>query len=407
MKSQNHFIPRPKYMQILEKTREMPMIKIIIGMRRCGKSALLEMFRDSQMDNYSEDRLYYRRFDEELEGDLPDHRKLIDDVKSKVPVEPGTLILLDEIQDVDGWERAVMTFFTSGADVYITGSNARMLSSDLSTKLSGRFVEIEVLPLSFREYIQFRDVSVGESDPTVLFEEYWRNGSLPAVAVLKESQTEMIPMIVSGVFNTVFVKDVLERNNVRNVMLMNNINRYLLKNVGNRVSVKKSAGYLTSMGIKTTPATIDNYIGMLESAMLFHRAMRIDSLTSSYLMTSDKFYCNDLGIRNMLVGCREADMNGILENLVYMELRYRYGDVSVLSTGRYEVDFVVNAAKNPRYFQACYDLSETEARTREVRSLKLLDDNYPKTIITWLRYPLDDIDGIKVIPVTEWLLEDD
>ncbi len=405
MEYHNSFITRPKYMRLLEDSVGLPAIKILIGMRRCGKSTLMEMFHDSKINEFDADRVYYRRFDEEFDEDVPDYRGLIDDVRSKVRVEPGTLILLDEIQDVDEWERAVSTFFSRGADVYITGSNSHLLSTELSTKLSGRYIEIEVLPLCFREYIDFRR-SVGDgSDIERLFSAFYREGSLPAIALLNERQKEMVEMIVSGVFNTVFVKDVIERNSIRNVSLCNNVNRFLMKNIGNRSSVRKCSGYLTSKGLKTTPATVDGYIRMLEGALLFHRLKRVDAETRSYLMTSDKFYCNDLGIRNHIVGLREQDMPGILENIVFMELKYRYGSVTVLSIGGLEVDFMAETEKGPEYFQVCYDMSSPDTLEREARSLKSLNDNYPKTIVTWFRYPVDDIDGIRVVPVLDWLRE--
>ena len=406
MEQKHHYIQREKYQQFLRKTIGLPAIKIITGMRRCGKSSLMVMFRDELIEKGIEQRhLYYRKFDDELENDLPDYRGLIDDVKSKVEIGPGTFILLDEIQDVEGWERAVTSFFENGSDLYITGSNAKLLSSELSTKLSGRYMDIEVLPLNFREFIEFRR-SIGDgSDSEALFERYYRNGGLPAVALLNESQEDLVNTMIMGIFNTVYVKDVLKRNSVRNVSLMDNISRFLMKDIGNRVSVKNAAGFLTSKGMKnaSTPQTIENYISMLEAAFLFHRAKRLDSETRTYLITTEKFYGNDLGIRNCIVGMKEEDLDGVLENIVFMELKFRYGDVSTFNVDRYEVDFFVKGRDGPEYYQACCDLNRSETFEREVRPLKSLDDNYPKTIITWVGYPLRDIDGIRVINVRDWL----
>ena len=409
MKQDIRILPREKYQDMLRRSEGAPVIKIITGMRRCGKSALLMLFRDELISNGKGEHVYYRKFDDELESDVPDHRGLIEDVKAKVDVGPGDYIILDEIQDVEGWERAVMSFFENGADVYITGSNAHMLSSELSTKLSGRFIEIEVLPLSFREFISFRREAGDESDIAGLFERFYRNGSLPAVALLEKTQENLVDTMIMGIFNTVYVKDVLERNSIRNVALMDNLNRFLMKDIGNRVSVKNASGFLTSMGMKrqTTPQTIDNYISMLERALLFHRSKRMDAETRTFLVTTEKFYCNDLGIRNSIVGLRVEDLDGILENLVFLELKYRFGSVFTLGVGRHEVDFIVKGDKGPEYYQACYDLNKEETFNREVTPLRSMDDNYPKTIVVWNDYPLKDIDGIRVVRIMDWLTGSD
>lgn len=409
MKQDIRILPREKYQDMLRRSEGAPVIKIITGMRRCGKSALLMLFRDDLISNGKGEHVYYRKFDDELESDVPDHRGLIEDVKTKVDVGPGDHIILDEIQDVEGWERAVMSFFENGADVYITGSNAHMLSSELSTKLSGRFIEIEVLPLSFREFISFRREAGDESDTAGLFERFYRNGSLPAVALLDKTQENLVDTMIMGIFNTVYVKDVLERNSIRNMALMDNLNRFLMKDIGNRVSVKNASGFLTSMGMKrqTTPQTIDNYISMLERALLFHRSKRMDAETRTFLVTTEKFYCNDLGIRNSIVGLRVEDLDGILENLVFLELKYRFGSVSTLGVGRHEVDFIVKGDRGPEYYQVCYDLNNEDTFKREVTPLRSMDDNYPKTIVVWNDYPLKDIDGIRVVRIMDWLTESD
>lgn len=406
MNGPSPYITREKYLRFLEDSRDVPLIKVIIGMRRCGKSVLLEMFRDRLVEmGVNPDRIYYRKFDQELEGDVPDYRGLIESVKSSVSVSEGSYILLDEIQDVDGWERAVESFYGVGADVYITGSNANLLSSELSTKLSGRTIELEVLPLNFMEFRTFRS-SVGDhSSDDVLLEEYMHLGGLPLVALIDGKVPGMADVVTNGVFNTVYVKDVLRRNKVRNEALMGNLNRFMMRNIGHRTSVRSAANYLTSAGCKTTPDTIDNYISMLESALLFHRARRRDSRTREYLRTFDKYYCNDLGVRNSIVGMRPEDIDGILENIVFMELRYRYGQVDVCDIDGKEVDFTVWTPDHKAYYQVTYDMSSESTREREVSALKALDDNYPKYIITFTAYPLKDIDGIHVVKLSDWLTE--
>lgn len=397
-------IPRRRYQDILERSRDLPVIKVITGMRRCGKSYLMDLHKKYLLDSgVPPSRIYHRKFDIETEEDVPDHRDLIDDARSKLELGPGTYILLDEIQDVDGWERAVETFFGMGADVYITGSNSRMLSTELSTKISGRYIEVDVKPLSFTEYRDFRKTAGDMSPDKELLRKYIRNGSLPTVALLDQDDSELLELIITGIFNTVYVRDVLNRNNIRNEPMMGNLNRYLCRNIGDRTSVRSAAKYMTSSGMKTSPETIENYINMLADSRLFYRARRIDSKTKDYLVTFDKYYCNDVGIRNTLVGLRPDDYDGILENLVYMELLFRYGKTDVCDVDGKTVDFVVWKNDYKGYFQVAYEIDSRQTLERELRALKGLDDDYPKHIITMEKYLADEVDGIRIMTFLEWV----
>lgn len=336
------FINRPTYQDLLRRSIHTPMIKILVGMRRTGKSTLMKLFiGDLIASGISKSSIFYRKFDEELEDERPDLRRLIEDVKSKVTVGSGSFILLDEMQDIDGWERAVESFYDAGAEVYITGSNANMLSSQLASKLSGRFVEINVYPLSFREFMDFRRARGDKSDENKLLKRFQQTGSLPAVALMEEGDADLIDMMLTGIFNTVFVKDVVQRNEIRNGVKISNLNRFMMRNIGDRVSIRSAAGYLTSTSSKTNPETVDSYISMLESAMLFYRAKRMASATKDYLRTSEKFYCTDIGIRNSLVPPHPDDIEGIMENIVFMELKKKYGTVCTYDVDGKEVDFAV------------------------------------------------------------------
>lgn len=392
-------------MNILRSGRDTPFIKILTGIRRCGKSTLLNMFRRELLESGVPDEcVFHMDFDNDG-ADVPrDHRALTDLVESSVEVMPGTYIFLDEVQNVSEWERSVSSFYTKGADVYITGSNSQMLSSELSTKLSGRCLEIHVMPLVFSEYVRFRD----SRDIDKLFDDYIRDGGLPAVALLEDTQSEsIIPQIIDGVFNTVFVKDVIQRHSVRNVQSMLNLFRFIMRNIGDRTSARNTANYLTSSGVKTSHVTVEDHIGFLEEAFLISRAKRYDTKTKGYLVTSDKFYATDLGVRNSVAGLRQIDdLDGIMENIVYQELRYRYGDVAVLSVDNLEVDFVSDPVRSPMYWQVCLNIGDAGTRERELRPLRAIQDNYPKTIITYDRFPMDDIDGIKVVQLRDWLLND-
>ena len=400
----DNLVPRPRYQQLMMRLIKTPTIKIIVGMRRTGKSMLLRLFmRDLMESGIDPSAIYYRKFDEELDEERPDLRGLIEDVKSKIDVGKGSFILLDEVQDIEGWERAVESFYDAGADVYITGSNANMLSSELATKLSGRFVEIDVYPLTFSEYVDFRRNRGDNSGDVALLQRFQQTGSLPAVALMDAEDTDLIDMMLSGIFNTVFVKDVVQRNEIRNSAKISNLNRFMMRNIGDRVSIRSAAGYLTSTSSKTSPETVDSYVSMLESAMLFYRAKRMDSDTKGYLRTSEKFYCTDIGIRNSIVPMRPDDIDGIMENIVFMELKKKYGQVCTYDVDGKEVDFVVWTPKYKGYYQICSDISSLTTLKRELAPLKAIDDNYPKYIICKGNPTYDDVDGIRIIEYDGWV----
>lgn len=395
-------IPREHYLSRLRELRGFPAIKVLVGIRRCGKTTIMESFRDELIaGGVPESRTYSANL-ENITRTFATPKDLVDDVVAKVGDLRGSYLFLDEIQALDGWESAVSTFHTEGADVYITGSSSKMLSSELSTKLSGRFVEIHVQPLTFSEYLMFREGS--GKDVADLFQDYVRHGGFPAVALLEDRSPRSIPDMLSGIYNTVYMKDVVERNRLRDAPLLPHISAFLMKNVGNRTSIRSIANYLSGRRIRSTPDTVDSYVSFMESAMLFSRAKRLDSKTKEYLVTTDKFYVADTGIRNSLVPFTYGDMGGIMENIVYNELVYRHGDVAVCDIGGLEVDFVADPMGRPSYYQVCLDMSDAATVEREVRSLKALDDNYPKTIVTYDRYVLDDIDGIRVVGIVDWLL---
>ncbi|MBO5519211.1 MAG: ATP-binding protein [Candidatus Methanomethylophilus sp.] len=380
------------------------MIKILVGMRRTGKSTLMKLFiEDLVASGTDPSAIYYRKFDEELEEERPDLRGLIDDVRSKISVGRDSFIFLDEMQDIVGWERAVESFYDAGAEVYITGSNANTLSSQLASKLSGRFIEINVYPLTFREFVEFRRARGDKSDKNKLLKRFQQTGSLPAVALMEEGDADLIDMMLTGIFNTVFVKDVVQRNEIRNGVKISNLNRFMMRNIGDRVSIRSAAGYLTSTSSKTNPETVDSYISMLESAMLFYRAKRMDSATKDYLRTSEKFYCTDIGIRNSLVPPHPDDIDGIMENIVFMELKKKYGTVCTYDVDGKEVDFAVWTQNYKAYYQVCSDISSADTLKRELAPLKAITDNYPKFIVCKGNPGFEDVEGIRIIDYDEWV----
>lgn len=395
-------IPREHYMERIRWARDTPFIKVLTGIRRCGKSTLLNMFIDElRASGIDDDRIFSVNLDDEGCG-IGTYTDLISAVESHITAFEGSYIFLDEVQNIPEWERAVSTFYVRKADVYITGSNSNMLSSELATKLSGRTLEIPVRPLVFSEYVRFRRID----DRQRLFGDYIRYGGFPAVALMMDRMPSQIPSVLEGIYNTVFNKDVAGRHEIRGTATISNLCRYMMRNIGDRTSARGAAEYLTSKGLRTQPATIEQYIGFLEEAMLFSRAKRLDSKTKEYLRTADKYYASDLGIRNILVPFTPNDLDGILENVVYNELCYRCGGAVVVSVGNTEVDFMTEPPGPASYYQVSVSVANPETLERELRSLRALDDNYPKTVVTMERYPIPDVGGIAVREVIEWLLEE-
>lgn len=350
------------------------------------------------------ENIFYLNLENDDEDIPHDHRMLTDLVKSKMDVGKGKYLFFDEIQNVDGWESSIRTFYDAGADVYITGSNSKMLSSQLSTKLSGRAVEIRVTPLVFSEYLEFRKND--QNDDNGMFADFVRYGGLPAIALAMDRQPmRIVSEMIAGTYNTVYVKDVIERHQIRNPAGLSNLIRFLMRNIGDRTSSRKASNVMMSNGVKLSHNAIEEYLEYIEDAFIALRAKRMDLKTLEYLTTQDKFYAQDLGIRNHLGTFREDDMDGILENVVYNELIYRYGNACVCAVGRYEIDFMVNPLDRPQYFQVCMSINDETTRERELRPLRTIPDNYPKTVITYDRFLLDDIDGIRIVNILDWLKE--
>lgn len=251
--------------------------------------------------------------------------------------------------------------------------------------------------------MDFRRARGDKSDENKLLKRFQQTGSLPAVALMGEGDADLIDMMLTGIFNTVFVKDVVQRNEIRNGVKISNLNRFMMRNIGDRVSIRSAAGYLTSTSSKTNPETVDSYISLLESAMLFYRAKRMDSATKDYLRTSEKFYCTDIGIRNSLVPPHPDDIDGIMENIVFMELKKKYGTVCTYDVDGKEVDFAVWTQNYKAYYQVCSDISSADTLKRELAPLKAITDNYPKFIVCKGNPGFEDVEGIRIIDYDEWV----
>ena len=396
---------RDLYLNKLIQFKDKQFIKAITGIRRCGKSTLLKLFKEYLLENdVNEKQIIYINFESMQFDDIKDYKLLYEYIKEHIVENSRTYLLLDEVQEVAHWEKAVNSFLVDfNVDIYLTGSNAWLLSSELSTLLSGRYVEIKMLPLSFKEYMDF--IEEPSSDREKDFQAYLRYGGLPPIIELNNN-FNMIQPFLSGIYNTVLMKDIVQRNTVRDPALLDNLVRFLADNVGNSISTKKISDYLTSAGRKTTSATIDNYLQMLEKAFIFYRANRYDIKGKLYLKTQEKYYIVDTGIRNNLLGLRNMDYGHILENVVYLELLRCGFDVYIGKIGSMEVDFIAVKANKKIYYQVSASILDEKTKERELRSLMSIPDQYDKILLTMDKPYAEDFEGIKWMNIIDFLLED-
>lgn len=396
---------RDLYLNKLIQFKDKQFIKVITGIRRCGKSTLLKLFKEYLLENdVNEKQIIYINFESMQFDDIKDYKLLYKYIKEHIVENSRTYLLLDEVQEVVHWEKAVNSFLVDfNVDIYLTGSNAWLLSSELSTLLSGRYVEIKMLPLSFKEYMDF--IEEPSNDKERNFQSYLRYGGLPSIIELNNN-FDMIQPFLSGIYNTVLMKDIVQRNTVRDPALLDNLVRFLADNVGNSISTKKISDYLTSAGRKTTSATIDNYLQMLEKAFIFYRANRYDIKGKLYLKTQEKYYIVDTGIRNNLLGLRNMDYGHILENVVYLELLRRGFDVYIGKIGSMEVDFIAVKANKKIYYQVSASILDEKTKERELRSLMSIPDQYDKILLTMDKPYAEDFEGIKWVNIIDFLLED-
>ena len=397
---------RDRYLSRLIDFRDKSMIKVITGVRRCGKSFLLDLFEQYLLDDgIAAEAIIKMNFESLAFEEMRDYKRLHNYIKGKLNPSGMTYLLLDEIQQIPQWERTVNSLrLEKNIDIYLTGSNAWLLSSELSTLLSGRYVEIKMLPLSFKEYLDFNDY--GEAgDLNAYFNQYLEFGGFPGVTELRKHKT-VIESFLSGIYNTVIMKDVVQRGAVRDPALLENLTRFMAGNIGNITSIKSISDYLTSAGRKTTVDTIDNYLKLLENAYILYRARRFDLKGKLHLKTHEKFYIVDTGIRNELLGFRNSDYGNVLENIVYFELLRRDYDVSIGKLGALEIDFVATKLGITTYYQVTATVLADETRQRELRPLQNIPNHYEKVVLSMDKTPITDFDGIKNINIIDFLLSD-
>lgn len=404
-------IIRDTYLKRMIDAKDTEFIKVITGVRRSGKSTLLLMFKEYLLNNgIKEDNILHINFESAIYDDVNDYKKLYEYVKDKIKKDK-IYLLLDEVQNVNNWEKAINSFKVDfNIDIYITGSNAYLLSSELSTLLSGRYIEIKMYPLSFKEYLIFNNYEKNNLNDK--FYEYLKYGGLPAITLIKDiikDNDDLVLSYLNDIYNTIVKKDIIDRNNIKDTALLENIIKYLATNIGSSVSSTKISDYLNSNKIveKSNHQTIDNYLNMLEKSFIMYKVDRTDIKSKSLLKTLGKYYISDVGIRNIILGFRNIDEGYILENVVYLELLRRGYRVNIGRTNEYEVDFVAENPNTIKYYQVTQSLINEEVKKREIRSLESIEDNYEKIILTMDKPINNDYNGIKVMNIIEWLLKDE
>lgn len=403
-------VQRTEYLQQLKVWKDEKVIKVVTGIRRCGKSTLLQQFQTYLKENgVAEEQIISINF-EELEFEhLLSYRELYAYIKERLCEGKMTYIFLDEIQKVESFEKVVDSLYVKdNTDIYVTGSNAYMLSGDLATYLTGRYIELSMLPLSFREY---HELVGGEPERT--FAEYMKTGGMPYVARMDRT-TEKIDMYLEGIYNTVIIKDIEDRQarkesdptkrKVTDVVLLKTIARYLASTIGSPISVKGVTEYLISNGRKVSANTVDDYMDALSESFIFYPVERFDIVGKQLLKSNKKWYMVDLGLRNHILPRKQYDLGFSVENIVYFELLRRGYKVNIGKYGDTEVDFVAQKQGVLTYFQVTADMTAQETFEREMRPLRNIRDNYRKIVLTLDHFTVGDYEGIQVVNVVDWLL---
>lgn len=402
---------RNAYLDQLLAWKNEQVIKVVTGIRRCGKSTLLAQFQDHLLrEGVSNEQIISINFEDLEYEDLLDYKALYAYIKERLCPDKMTYIFLDEIQKVDSFQKAVDSLFIkNNTDIYITGSNAYLLSGDLATLLTGRYVEISMLPLSFAEYAECS----GESDEQALAK-YMQFGGFPYLSQM-ENTAEKVDTYLEGIYNTVVVKDIEDRQTRKNsdpnkrkitdITLLKTIARYLASVVGSPVSVKSVSDYLISSGRKVSPNTVDEYMEALQESFIFYPVERFDINGKQLLKVNRKWYIVDLGLRNHILPKKRYDLGFSLENIVYFELLRRGYKVNVGKNGDTEVDFVAQKQGILHYYQVTADMTNEDTFHREIKPLQTIKDNYEKMILTLDHMTPGDYEGIKVIHLIDWLLE--
>lgn len=395
-------IIRPQYLELLKTYRDIPLVKILAGIRRCGKSTILEMLRDDLLKNgVSDDHIISMCYTSEDFDDGMTDKDMYNGIKGHMTGNGRYYLLLDEVQEIDGWEKAVNSLLeNTDADIYVTGSNSKLMSSEISTYLTGRYISIPVYTLSFVEYLEFKK-QYGLS-PRELLNEYIRMGGFPIVA-LGNFDERSAYQIVEGIYNSVITSDITKRHNIANFDLFNRVVRYIVENVGKTFSANAIVKFLKSEGRSLSVEAVYNYLNWLEKAFVIYRCRRYDLQGKSVLKTQEKFYLADSSLKYCIMGFNPKSIAAMLENIVYFELRRKGYDVYIGKNETKEIDFVAVRRDERIYVQVCRRLPEES--DREVANLLEIRDHYPKYVVTLDELAGGNINGVKIVHLADFLLD--
>ena len=406
-------INRPEYLNQLIENKDVDLVKIVTGIRRCGKSSLLDLFHQYLSDSGVIDaNIIHMNLESLRYRNLSDYLHFYDYVSERIPKQGKTYLIFDELQAVKHWEKAIESFrLDFDVDIYITGSNAYLLSTEFSTLLSGRYVEIRMLPLSFKEFLDFYEfapnITVDEK-----FQRYLQFGGMPILREYKFNEARS-NQALEGIYSTVVLRDILQRNNGADQSMLQKIMLFLCSNIGSITSPNSIGNVLSNEGDiqagkskNIAGKTVDKYIAMLRNAFVFFSVGRYDVKGKQLLKTLGKNYIIDMGFRNMLLGYRDADRGHIIENIVFLELLRRDYRVYIGKVGETEVDFVAEKPSDKLYIQVTESMQAPETRERELRPLRMIPDNYEKIVLSMDRNFINCYDGIKSLNLIDWLLSE-
>ena len=399
-------IERNKYLNVLKRFKDKELIKVITGIRRCGKSTLLDMYKEYLLNNgITKDQIISVNLEDLKYNFIEDYMSLYNYINDNLNSNKKNYVFIDEVQKINEFQKAVDSLYIKkNVDLYITGSNANLLSSELATLLSGRYIEVKMLPLSFKEYKDaYKDLNNDE-----LYQKYISFGSLPFTTTLETEDD--VSMYLSSIYNDIIIKDVMTRKKIADETMLRSVANFAMDNIGNLVSTNNIANTMISDGRDINVRTVKKYLEGLTESYFLYKATRYDIKGKQYLKTGEKYYVSDLGLRYFILGRKIGDYGHILENIVYLELLRRGYDIFIGKVDEYEVDFVALNNDGRVYIQVAdtlkgTDENDTRILERELRSLKKIDDNYEKVIITSDKIPIANEEGIKIYNIYDWLLQ--
>lgn len=398
-------IDRKYYLDKIISYKDIDLIKVITGIRRCGKTTIFNQYKEYLINSgISENRILVINFDDFMNKKLKDSEILYKHIISSLDNNNMNYIFLDEIQEVPNFEEVVNSLYRlKNTDIYITGSNSHLLSGELATYLTGRYVKIEMMPLSFKEFISTYDNS--NLNLEQLYQLYLSRGGFPVITTLTDKSNQ-VSEVLSAILETIIARDIMQRNNFRDKEKLVDILAFIMDNIGNETSINKISDTLTSSGRKISIPTVESYISEFVNSYLIYKVKRYDIKGKNYLKSLEKYYVCDIGIRNTFIGNKNIDIGHILENIVFLELKRRYKEIYVGKIYSSEVDFVATNSSGINYYQVSASVRDSKTLEREIKSLSLIKDHFPKYLLTLDRDPIRTLNGITIMNVLEWLIKD-